>query len=96
MCPRPTPSSNWPPPYIPIPRSAQVSYMRKSRRSGPNRLGLTFTIFGAKGSASTSSTLWMLASQVMRSRWGRSAASVSGVSFGSSIHASGNASAMRA
>ena len=77
-----------------LPRTCRTCW--KSRRSGPKRLGLTFTIFGANGSASTSSTLWMFASQVMRSRWGSSAASVSGVSFGSSIHASGNASAMRA
>ena len=80
---------------MPIPRSSQVSYMRNSSRSGPKREGLTLTICGANGSASTSSTLWMLASQVIRSRCGRSASSVSGVSFGSSSQASGNASAIR-
>ena len=42
-----------------------------------------------------SATPWMGASQVMRSRWGRRIASVSSVSFGSSIQASGKASTTR-
>src|SRR5438045_8696150 len=47
------------------------------------------TIFGLNGSASMSAIEWIGASQVMRSRCGASTGSVSSVSAGSSIHASG-------
>ena len=52
---------------------------------------MRLTIRGANGSASMSAIEWMFASHVMRSRWGSSSSSISGVSFGSSIQASGNA-----
>ncbi len=49
------------------------------------------TMRGGYGSASMSAIEWIGASQVMRSRWSASSSSVSGVSFGSSIQASGKA-----
>ena len=52
-----------------------------------------FTIFGRNGRDSMSSTEWIGASQVMRSRWGSSTGSVSGVRSGSSSQASGKPSA---
>ena len=51
------------------------------------------TMRGGNGSATMSATEWIGASQVMRSRWGSRMASVSGVSSGSSIQASGKPSA---
>ena len=59
----------------------------------PNRDGLMLIVRGGKGSASMSATEWMGASQVIRSWYGSSTGSVSGVSAGSSIHASGKPSA---
>jgi hypothetical protein len=66
-----------------------------SARSDPNRDGFTLSVRGGNGSASTSATEWIGASHVIRLRYGSSAAAASGSSsrFGSSIHASGNASA---
>ena len=50
---------------------------------------------GGQGSAWMSATEWIGASQVTRERCARRTSSVSGVSFGSSIQASGNASTTR-
>ncbi len=68
---------------------------REERPQSPAREGLTLIIFGGNGSAFTSSTVWMIASQVMRSCSAARIASVSEVSLGSSIHASGKASTTR-
>src|SRR5205085_12440741 len=61
----------------------------------PSRDGLMLTIRGANGRSSMSAIEWMLASHVMRSRWGSSSSSISGMSLGSSNQASGNASTTR-
>ena len=53
------------------------------------------TIRGGYGSATMSAIEWIGASQEKRSRCAASTASVSAVSAGSSIQASGNASATR-
>ncbi len=54
-----------------------------------------FSVRGLNGSASMSATEWIGASHVIRSWWAARIGSVSSVSLGSSIHASGNASTMR-
>ena len=59
----------------------------------PKRDGFTFTVFGGHRSDSMSSTEWIGASQVTRSRCGSSTGVVSSVSAGSSSHASGSPSA---
>ena len=59
MCPRPTESSHWPPPYAPIPCASQYSYAAKRRSIDPNRDGLTLTVRGGQRSASMSSTEWI-------------------------------------
>ena len=61
----------------------------------PKREGLTLSMRGGNGSASTSATEWIGESQVIRSWWAASTGAVSSVSAGSSIQASGSPSAMR-
>ena len=70
---------------------------RFRRRGGCRRTrdGLMLIARGGNGSASMSSTEWMIASQVMRSRWGSRMASASSVRAGSSRKASGKASTRR-
>ena len=53
-----------------MPRSAQKSYSSNRLLSGPKRDGLMLTIRGCHAIASTSSTEWIGASQVMRSLTG--------------------------
>ena len=59
MCPRPTASSHWPPPYAPIPWASQCSYAANSRSIEPNLDGLTLTVRGGQRSASMSATEWI-------------------------------------
>src|ERR671914_1085261 len=75
-----------------MPRSAQKSYARPSSSSEPTRDGLMLTMRGSHSSARMSSTEWIGASQVMRSRTGSSTGLVSSLMSGSSSQASGKAS----
>ena len=69
--PRPTPSSNWPPPYAPMPRSLAEVVGLEQRRTAPKRDGLRLTVRGSTGSASgCPATEWIGASQVIRSSYG--------------------------
>ena len=68
---------------------------REQPLDDPKRDGFTFTVFGGQGSASMSSTEWMIASHVTAARPPRGSAVVSSSIAGSSSHAPGNPSITR-